>query len=220
MNSRAFSLESDFMSWHINDLFYCWLMKEAKYKKETNTLFIEYSDYLSKMECAKEAALCTNDSTLYRAMVKLLKSDLISIGNVNWYNKDRKAIILKNSFTGRYQIVKFDMLDYLVKTRSKGCVQIYVFLLNKYLWSATTNRPYDFTYSELATLLGYKNKKEGARSVKIMIESLWREGLIELAEVWLNNENSAFGKVRALRVTKIIQNVAELKPFNVPKISI
>ena len=77
------------------------------------------------------------------------------------------------------------MLWYLVSTRSKSSLQIYVYLLNKYLWKTQTEEKYVFTNKELQIALGYSENTKLANSIiSNILESLSREGIIRFVDFY------------------------------------
>ena len=72
------------------------------------------------------------------------------------------------------------MLYYVVSTRNKFAVKIYLYLLDKYLWKLQEQEYYSFTVRELCEMMGYSGRCQSAEKlVGNVLESFSREGVIE-----------------------------------------
>lgn len=86
---------------------------------------------------------------------------------------------------GGYQLINYEMLWYLVSTRNKSAIQVYVYLLNRYLWKAETKEKYIFTNKELQIAIGYSENTKLANSIiSNVLESLSREGILKFEDEW------------------------------------
>ena len=121
--------------------------------------------------------LCNLDSRKLKAHIqKLIDKGLIKEEMIDEY----PSYTFPYDYDGGYQLIDYEMLWYLVSTRSKSTLQIYVYLLNKYLWKAETKENYIFTNKELQVALGYSENTKLANSIMSnILESLSREGIIK-----------------------------------------
>lgn len=182
--TRRFSLEHNFMDYDSDDLLYGALQYLATYHPELHMLYLTKKKYTkSKQELM---AICGLDSRgikrhLDRLIEKgLIKEKKIYIGE----NKvEYECFIFPYDTKERYQIINNEMLWYVVSTRNKQAVRIYIYLLNKYNWKEN----YEFSNKELVEALGYSPKGNNALAssmVSNILESFKREGVIDYNEYY------------------------------------
>ena len=176
------------MNYDSNDLLYGALQYLATYHPELHCLYLTKKNYTkSKQELMN---LCGLDSRgIKRHLDRLIEKGLI---------KERTIFVGENKveyecFTfpynekDKYQLVNIEMLWYVVSTRNKQAVRIYIYLLNKYKWKAQTGERYEFSNKELVEALGYSPKGNNALASSMssnILESFKREGVIDYAEYY------------------------------------
>lgn len=176
------------MNYDSNDLLYGALQYLATYHPELHMLYLTKKNYTkSKQELM---AICGLDSRgIKRHLDRLIDKGLI---------KEKKIYVGANKteyecFTfpydekEKYQLINNEMLWYIVSTRNKQAVRVYIYLLNKYLWKAQTGEAYEFSNKEIMGALGYSTKGNYALAssmVTNILESFSREGVINYVEYY------------------------------------
>lgn len=178
--TRRFSLEKDFMNLKTDDLIYGYIQYLATYIPEKKILYVptaKVSEEIDPISIMIGKSARTAERHIHDLVErKLLKYEIIKLNGV-----DTPCYVVPQESEGFYQIVKRDMLWYVIQTRSKFCIKIYIYLLNKYQWK----KNYHFTGVELEGALGYENKNHNNTAIKIInvcLESLKREGIIDYTE--------------------------------------
>lgn len=181
---RRFSLDEDFMNYSIDDLLYGSMQYLATFHPVKKQLYLTKQNLMKNRKVLY--ALCNLDSRKLKAHIqKLTDKGLVKEEEIECGNIAIPSYIFPYDYDGGYQLVDYDMLWYLVSTRNKFAVQIYVYLLNKYLWKAQTKEKYVFTNKELQIALGYSANTELAGSaITNVLNSLSREGLIGIEEFY------------------------------------
>lgn len=171
---RCFPLEGSFMEYKIKDLLYGYLQYKSTFDEKNKELYITHKKYLQmKPELANLCGCSTR--TVEREIQKLEDAALIK-----WVETKEGTRIVITAMADRYQLIDYDMLEYLLNTRNHNTIRIYVYLLNKYLWKRQTDDNYIFTLSELITAIGYKSVGTSqTESMRRVIDSLEREGIIK-----------------------------------------
>ena len=206
---RRFSLDDDFMNYSIDDLLYGAMQYLATFHPVKKQL------YLTKQNLMKNKkdiyAICNLDSRKLKAHIqKLIDKGLIKEEMIGEY----PSYTFPYDYDGGYQLIDYEMLWYLVSTRSKSSLQIYVYLLNKYLWKAETEEDYIFTNKELQIAVGYSENTKLANSIMSnILESLSREGIIRFVDEWqeMTNINGTQTKTCRHRLVFIAQTKEDLQ---------
>ena len=206
---RRFSLDDDFMNYSIDDLLYGAMQYLATYHPVKKQL------YLTKQNLMKNKkdiyTLCNLDSRKLKAHIqKLMDKGLIKEEMIDEY----PSYTFPYDYDGGYQLIDYEMLWYLVSTRSKSAIQIYVYLLNRYLWKAETKENYIFTNKELQVALGYSENTKLANSIMSnILESLSREGIIKFVDEWqeMTNINGTQIKTCRHRLVFVAQTKEDLQ---------
>ena len=91
--------------------------------------------YLTKQNLMKNKkdiyTMCNLDSRKLKAHIqKLMDKGLLKEEDIDGY----PSYTFPYDYDGGYQLINYEMLWYLVSTRNKSAIQVYVYLLNKYLW--------------------------------------------------------------------------------------
>ena len=209
MKDRRFSLDDDFMNYSIDDLLYGAMQYLATFHPVKKQL------YLTKQNLMKNKkdiyAICNLDSRKLKAHIqKLIDKGLIKEEMIGEY----PSYTFPYDYDGGYQLIDYEMLWYLVSTRSKSSLQIYVYLLNKYLWKAETEEDYIFTNKELQIAVGYSENTKLANSIMSnILESLSREGIIRFVDEWqeMTNINGTQTKTCRHRLVFIAQTKEDLQ---------
>lgn len=181
---RRMSLENDFMNYNIDDMLFGAMYYLATYHPEEKILYLTKNNFTKRKNEIK--AICGNDKdistqTLNRHLNKLIEDGLIQEANIMSGNKSYPSYIFPYDCKKRYQLIENEMLWYVVSTRNKQAVKIYIYLLNKYLWKKKTNETYIFTNKEIMEAIGYSTNSNNhlvSSMITNVLESFQREGVI------------------------------------------
>jgi len=205
------------MSYDTNDLLYGAMQYLATYHPELHLLYLTKKNYTkSKKELM---SLCDLDSRgIKRHLDKLIEKGLVKEKTiyVGENKTEYECYTFPYNFNDRYQIVNNEMLWYVVSTRNKQAVRIYIYLLNKYKWKAQSGESYDFSNKELLEVLGYStNGKNSIASSMItnILESFKREGVIDYCEYYEQRIDNAGREIPMPKktLTFVASSKSELK---------
>lgn len=186
---RSLSLKEDFMHWSVDDRLYGALLHLATYHPEKQVLYVtkqsvnKNRDTLKKY-CASEGQEIKQDK-FRRLLQKMVDRGLMQETTLFIKKKETPVYTFLNP-TDDFQPVFDEMLWYLVCTRNRHCIKIYIYLLNKYLWKKATEDNYIFTKKELYATLGYKKtnpEKLIAELVSSILESFKNEGIFNYEKI-------------------------------------
>lgn len=209
--TRRIPLTDDFLYYRIPDLIYGYIQHKATYNPNTEQLYIT-ADNLRKNKKTLEVLCDCSRRTIDRQIQMLIEAGFI-IETTN----GKECIYVVSTIGDKWQIIDFDMLEYLLNTRNNNVIKVYAYLLNKYLWKQENGTHYIFTIGELAEMLGYTTKQRDTnKMIENILESLLREGIIKWREVIEGYEVG--GKV-VPRIRKELLFVAEHKE-DLPQLTI
>lgn len=182
--TRRFSLEENFMNYDSNDLLYGALQYLATYHPELHLLYLTKKNYTKSKQ--QLMAICGLDSRgIKRHLDRLIEKGLIKEKKI--YVGENKVeydcFVFPYDTKEKYQIINNEMLWYVVSTRNKQAVRVYIYLLNKYNWKNN----YEFSNKELIEALGYSTNGNNALAssmVSNILESFKREGVIDYTEYY------------------------------------
>lgn len=174
--TRRFSLEDKDMHYSIDDLLLGSMQYFATYNPQEQSLYLPEKRLQGKKKLLYD--LCDLNARSLKSHLqklkdkKLIEKVEIQPGEVVYtfpYNEGEL-----------YQIIDWEMLYYVVSTRNKFAVKIYLYLLDKYLWKLQEQEYYSFTVRELCEMMGYSGRCQSAEKlVGNVLESFSREGVIE-----------------------------------------
>ena len=104
--------------------------------------------YKSSVNSGK--VVISGSSSVTPVMEKLKENGLLSEDSENFYFPYNEA--------GKYKLVNYEMLSYLVNTRNSNAIKIYIYLLNKFQWKEN----YVFTLKELLVAIGYSENSNNS----------------------------------------------------------
>ena len=182
---RRISLEKDFYNKEIDDLLYSQLLCLAEAAQDK----LSYKLYLTKANCRKNQQLlytvaalldCKAQKKAYnRRMEDLKNSGLISEEDVIVNGKAVPAYTFPYKYEGRYYLIEKRMLEYVINTRNRFGVQIYVYLANAEKLAKYKGTDYIFTLRELVSALGFSSTTWAMnQKVKDILEDFRRSGLV------------------------------------------
>ena len=182
----------------IDDILYGFLLIKATFDPSIKKLYLSNDKYL---EARKEymRIIKTSDRTIRNKVDKMIFLGYISKGS------NRLIFTQEHS---AWEYVKYDMLKYLVATKSERSIKVYTYLLNKFKWKQNDPQGYSFTLKELALACGYSetSASTGAASIfRLIVEDLARTGVI-------NFKTYNDGKSSRMRLIWVEQEYEKLKP--------
>lgn len=203
--NRRIPTDQGFMSLSIDDILYGYLVTQATYNPSKKELYLPYKKVLeAKRNFATQGRV--DIRTVRNRIKKMIEGGYIT------EKENGDYIFLQNSTA--WQLVEFEMLEYLVTTRNTNCIKIYCYLLSKFLWKEKQRKQdleidkYKFTLGELARSIGYSetSSKEGKalKIVKFILDSLQREGIINCVQFYED-------KTPYLRLVNVVQKYSSLK---------
>lgn len=126
--TRRIPLTEDFLHYHIPDLIYGYIQHKATYNPQKGILYIT-ADNLRKHKKTLEILCDCSRRTIDRQIQILITEKFIE------ETTDGKQCIYVIPPVGdKWQLIDWNMLEYLLNTRNNNCIKIYAYLLNKYLW--------------------------------------------------------------------------------------
>lgn len=218
--TRRISLEKDFFNRRIDDLLYAQMACLAT-AKPINDGYNGYKLYLTKQDYAKNKSIFYGLGSIIdnKAPAKVLNNHLkilqaeglVQEEIIEVNGKLTPSYTFPYNYDERYFIIQRDMLRYIVDTRNRYGVQIYIYLANAMKMIENTHGKdlYTFTKKDLVKILGFSEKtKEMYTTVGNILDSFKREGIID----WVNyyethiTSNGQVVPVPKMRLTKVIIN--------------
>jgi len=188
---RRLSLEQDFMNYSTDDLLFGHMYYLATYHPTEKKLYLTKKNYEKNRKNFYNLEDGGNAKTLKRHLDKLIEKGLIAEEQIDVGGEKYSSYIFPYNYDEKYQIVENEMLWYIVSTRNRQAVKIYIQLLNWYLWKQETGDYFIFTNKDILTVLGYSPDNKVASSVvSNILESLAREGVIKYEEYYEAHVNN------------------------------
>ena len=192
---RRFSLEENFMHYTIDDILFGVMYYLSTYHPTEKVFYLTKKNFTKNRKIIKEACDGISTQTLNNHLAVLLEKKLIQEKEITSGGEKYPSYTFSYEYKEKYQLIENEMLWYIVSTRSKQAVKIYIYLLNKYMWKKKDNQEqYVFTNSELLGALGYSTNSSNQKAGEIVnniLESFLREGVIKYEtfyeEIYLNN---------------------------------
>ena len=196
MATRRISLEQDFYNKSINDLFYSYLLCLATYHPVEERLYLSEANYTKNRKDIRYICRWADNKTLKRNRDKLIELGLVQESKIKVNGEEVECLTFPFDKNGKYQVIDKDMLEYLVNTRGAHAIQIYTYLLNKYLWKTKSNEVYEFSAVEIAKAMGYSDKSVMIiKHINILLDSFNREGVISIERGYQECINPTTGEV-------------------------
>lgn len=212
---RWISLEHDFMDLKKDDKMYIYLITLTNYRKKDNLIWLDKQVYYSNKDYLMDLCGYKSQNSLRNNMKKWLDCGLIEEGTVEYsYNDETvkvQAYIFKNyDEVGKYQLVDLEILKKLINVKNKHSIQIYVYLLSKYLFK----KNYEFTLLELREAMNLSRNTNNRDSLlKDILEDLYVSGYIKWEIIY---KEEMFEKRKIKYPVKVLKFVAQ-KTRDLPK---
>ena len=179
---RRISTDEDFMKYSTDDLLYGAMYYLSTYHKTYQKLYLTKKNYTKSRK--ELYAICgLNAQSLNNHLNKLIDNGLIEKDVMKVGEEDVEVYTFPYNKNGKYELVENEMLWYIVSTRNKQAVRVYVYLLSKYLWKQKTGDEFIFTNKDILKALGYSpDYKLASSMITNILESFQREGVINYEE--------------------------------------
>lgn len=180
-HTRRLSLEKDFMNRTSDDLIYGLMLCFATYNPNDKELYLSKKNFTKNRRIFYELCDLSKFSNQYARKLKYRVDNMLDTGLIA---EDDNNYYFPYDVNGKYRIVDKDMLRYIIDTRSRFAVKVYIILADWFSWKSLMKEKYYFSRSELAESLGYsKNNSEFRTTIDHVLESLNREGIIQYIPV-------------------------------------
>lgn len=195
--TRRIPMDELFMG-KVDDIFYGFLSLKATYNPNQKELYLtKQNELLARKEYHTMTKV--TDRTLRNRVGKMVEYGyLVDKG-------DRYVFSAESSL---WEIVQYDMLKYLVATKSENSVKIYCYLLNKFKWKQSSGEGYSFTLKGIARAIGYSESSSNSSNVtsiiRMIVEDLTRTGIINFVDYY-------DGKAPKMRLTWVEQDANKLE---------
>lgn len=176
---RRLSLENDFMNYGIDDLLFGSMYYLATFHPKVGKLYLTKKNYAKNRKNFYNLEDGGNAKTLKRHLDKLIEKGLVAEEDIKINDEKYPSYVFPYETDTKYQLVEAEMLWYIISTRNRQAVKIYIQLLNWYLWKEKTDEHFVFTNKDIMKVLGYSpDNKVASSMVSNVLESLSREGVI------------------------------------------
>lgn len=179
---RRLSLEDNFMNYSTDDLLFGAMLYLATFHPEVGKLYLTKKNYEKNRKNFYNLCDDTNNAkTLKRHLDKLVEKGLIAEENITSGGEVYPSYVFPYDYNKKYQLVETEMLWYVVSTRNRQAVKVYIQLLNWFLWKEKENSVFVFTNKDIMKALGYStDNKLASSAVSNILESFAREGVIKI----------------------------------------
>lgn len=185
VRKRRLSLEDNFMNYGVDDLLFGSMFYLATYHPGVKKLYLTKKNYEKNRKNFYNLEDGGNAKTLKRHLTKLIDKGLVAEEDININGEKYPSYTFPYDYNKKYQLIEAEMLWYIVSTRNRQAVKIYIQLLNWYLWKQETQEQFIFTNKDILKVLGYSGDNKLASSmVSNVLESLAREGVIKYEEYY------------------------------------
>lgn len=180
VRKRRLSLEDNFMNYGIDDLLFGSMYYLATFHPGVGKLYLTKKNYAKNRKNFYNLEDGGNAKTLKRHLDKLIEKGLVAEEDIKVNGESYPSYVFPYNYKEKYQLVEAEMLWYIISTRNRQAVKIYIQLLNWYLWKEKTDEQFVFTNKDIMKVLGYSTDNKVASSmVSNVLESLSREGVIK-----------------------------------------
>ena len=181
MTKRRFSLEEDFMSYNTDDLLYGYLYHLSTFHPVEKRLYLTMKCYGEHRRDMYNICGFKNSTTLRRHLEKLKEKGLVKDETMKVGDKEVPVLTFPYDYDGNYELIDNEMLWYVISTRNKQAVRVYVYLLNCYNWKEKEDSKYIFTNKDILKALDYSTDNKTMSSwITNILESFDREGILKI----------------------------------------
>lgn len=181
MTKRRFSLEEDFMSYDTDDLLYGYLYHLSTFHPVEKRLYLTMKCYGEHRRDMYNICGFNNSTTLRRHLEKLKDKGLVKDETMKVGDKEVPVLTFPYDYDGNYELIDNEMLWYVISTRNKQAVRVYVYLLNCYNWKEKEDSQFIFTNKDILKALDYSiDNKTMSSWITNILESFDREGILKI----------------------------------------
>lgn len=180
---RYIPIEGKFMDKKVNDILYGYL-QTISFINENKERFVINDDFENQIHIVRDLMDISTNKTVKNQLKNLIKLGLVVEGTT----KDKKGNEIKCLYLPMidgdlFKLIPLETLKFLISTKNKFGVKVYVYLLNKFQWKQKNNETYEFSKKELLKLVGWKgtNQMEWDIMNNILLD-LKNNGLINYFE--------------------------------------
>lgn len=201
------------MNYSTDDLLFGAMYHLATYHPNYFKLYLSKKKLTANREAIYK--FCDLDAKkLKRHLDKLIEKKLIQEEKMHINGVDTIVYTFPYDKSGKYRLIDNDMLWYLVTTRNKQAIRIYLYLLNGFLWKEQLNESFTFTNNSILQALGYASKSRLASTgITNVLESFKREGTIDYNVIYTEgiNEQGKTFPIPQMKLTFIAKDMTALK---------
>lgn len=207
---RRISIEGEFMKYNTDDILLGSLMYFATFHPTEKKLYLPKADYTKNRNLLKD--ICgTTTRTLKNHLDKLVSCGLLEEGKIEKCGKMIDCYFFPFDYNTKYELVEKEMLWYVISTRNKCALRVYIILLSWYRYKEKNNDKYEFTNKEIMRRLGYNDTYTQANeAINNILMSFKKEGIINYSEYYKEIADSETGEI--IRYPqKVLEYVAQAK---------
>lgn len=211
---RKISLEEDFMSHKSgSDILYGFMVSKATFHPETKQLYLTKYRFTKLKPYLKIIFNERGRTFVSDNLDKLKKAGFIQETTLICAGKPTACYTFPNDNFEKYRLVNNEMLLYVVYTRNSCAIRIYTYLYNKYDWKRKQKEEYDFTITELRSVLGWAPTSRTCNEIiEMNLQSFAREGIIRYSEGFQEDENGVTHPIKTLHF--VAARLEELNKLN------
>lgn len=184
-HKRRFSLEDNFMNYGVDDLLFGSMYYLATYHPVAKKLYLTKKNYTKNKKNFYNLEDGGNAKKLKRHLDKLIEKGLVAEEDIKINGENCPSYVFPYNYNERYQLIDLEMLWYVVSTRNRQAVKVYIQLLNWYLWKDNKDEYFVFTNKDIMKVLGYSvDNKLASSAVSNILESFAREGVIKYEDYY------------------------------------
>lgn len=192
VRKRRLSLEDNFMNYGIDDLLFGSMQYLSTFHPGVGKLYLTKKNYAKNRKNFYNLEDGGNAKTLKRHLDKLIEEGFVAEEDININGEKCPSYVFPYNHNEKYQLVEAEMLWYIISTRNRQAVKIYIQLLNWYLWKEKTEEYFVFTNKDIMKILGYStDNKVASNMVSNILESFAREGVIKYENYYEEHINDS-----------------------------
>lgn len=153
---RFIPLTEGFMDKKTNDILYGYL-QTITYLDKNRERYVIQNDLDNQLHIIKDLMDLKTNKTVKAHLKHLIEVGLVVKGTTkDLKGNDIDCLYLPTKEHNIFKLIPLETLEYLIFTKNKFSIKIYVYLLNKYQWKNGENKTYEFSKKELLRAVGWK----------------------------------------------------------------
>ena len=196
-----------------SDILYGFMVSKATFHPETKQLYLTKYRFAKLKPYLKIIFNERGRTFVSDNLDKLKKAGFIQETTLICAGKLTACYTFPNDNFEKYRLVNNEMLLYVVYTRNSCAIRIYTYLYNKYDWKRKQKEEYDFTITELRSVLGWAPISRTCNEIiEMNLQSFAREGIIRYSEGFQEDENGVTHPIKTLHF--VAARLEELNKLN------